>query len=437
MLPFCFLLFLVASASANMMKTFLQQSRMAVASHRPVVLCVGNEAADADSIVSSLCYGFLKHALRGEGATGISFVPVVSIPRNILKLRPETEILLKMVSLELDDLICVEDMDVSALNEKGQIEGLILTDHNVLSNKICGIFGTTSSQHESLVKEIVDHHIDSGAYAHVQGANRNIAFDKSSGRATAGSACTLVAEKLMDSRNSLDAEMKRSLSTLLCGVILIDTQNMASTGTGTERDATMLNMLLSSPDLLNDSWDRDAVFTQLRGAKMSTAFWTSLSAFQCLVIDYKEFPCTNLTPNPNGAQGSFGMSTIACRLGEFCGKEHCYEDMVAYLSSPSSGGEIDEAVPLDLLVVMASFVDGENCYKRELLVASLHEERLTSVHAYLTTAEPQLDLVPLLLQGQRPAGLPAGLHVKAYSQGNVRASRKQVAPLLSAYYSSL
>ncbi len=435
MLSFCFVLFLVASASANMMKTFLQQSRMAVASHRPVVLCVGNEAADADSIVSSLCYGFLKHALRGEGTMGTSFVPVVSTPRNILKLRPETEILLKMVDLELDDLICVEDMDVSALNERGQIEGLILTDHNVLSNKIGGMFGTTSSQHEPLVKEIVDHHIDNGAYAQVQGANRNIAFDESSGRATAGSACTLVAEKFLDSRNSLDAEMKRSLSTLLCGVILIDTQNMASTGAGTERDATILNTLLSSPDLLNDSWDRDAVSTKLRGAKMSSAFWTSLSAFQCLVIDYKEFPCTNPNPNSNGTRESFGMSTVACRLGEFCSKEQCYQDMVAYLSNPSSGEEMDMAVPLDILVVMASFVDEEKGYTRELLVASLHEERIKSVHTYLTTTEPQLELEPVLLQG--PVGLPAGLYVKAYSQGNIKASRKQVAPLLSAYYRSL
>ena len=123
-----------------MIKTFLHQSRsaLATASHRPIVLCLGNEAGDADSIVSSLCYGFLKYVMQGERTT--SFVPVVSISRNILKLRPETEILLHMADLKLDDLICIEDIDVDFLSKNELIEGIILTDHNVLSNKIMSLF---------------------------------------------------------------------------------------------------------------------------------------------------------------------------------------------------------------------------------------------------------------------------------------------------------
>ena len=116
----------------------------------------------------------------------------------------------------------------------------------------------TKSQHDSLVMEIVDHHTDSGAYAHVQGSNRNIAFDESTGRATAGSACTLVAEKLLDVQHSLD-DVTKGLYKLLCGVILIDTQNMASTGAGTDRDAAALEALLHNPDLLNNCWDRDEI----------------------------------------------------------------------------------------------------------------------------------------------------------------------------------
>ena len=418
---------LVAVASATMIKTFLQQSRSALASanRRPVVLCLGNEAADADSIVSSLCYGFLKHAIQEESAT--SFVPVVSIPRSILKLRPETEILLQMADLELDDLICVEDVDVGSLSKKQQIDGLILTDHNVLSNKISSLFAC-ESQHAPLVTEIVDHHIDSGAHAHVQGTSRNIAFDESTGSVTAASACTLVAEKLLDVRNSLDVDVKRALSKLLCGVILIDTQNMASTGAGTDRDAAVLNTLLQSPDLLNNTWDRDAVASQLRGAKTSAAFWSSLSAIQCLLIDYKEFPCGSSEEEEKA--GIFGMSTVACRLADFCRKDHCYRDMAGYLHDPSMGG-VEGQAALDILAVMASFIDEEKGYTRELLVASLDEGRLDSVTAYLTDTEPTMELASL-------TGIeaPPGLHVRAYSQGNVKASRKQLAPLLTRYYDS-
>ena len=420
----CFLL--VLGASASMIKTFLHQSRsaLATASRRPIVLCLGNEAGDADSIVSSLCYGFLKHVMQGERTT--SFVPVVSISRNILKLRPETEILLHMADLKLDDLICIEDIDVDFLSKNELIEGIILTDHNVLSNKIMSLF-VDKSQHDSLVMEIVDHHTDSGAYAHVQGSNRNIAFDESTGRATAGSACTLVAEKLLDVQHSLDDVTKGSLSKLLCGVILIDTQNMASTGAGTDRDAAALEALLHNPDLLNNCWDRDEISSTLRGAKSSPAFWGALTASQCLVIDYKEFSCGDSKENKK--ENTFGMSTIACRLEEFCSKDGCYRDMVEYLRGPSL--RADEHCSLDLLAVMSSFVDEKGSYTRELLIASMDERRLDSVNEYLVATEPVMELEVLALSPP-----PSGLHVRAYTQGNIKASRKQVAPLLKKYYDS-
>ena len=80
-------------SSETIFKNFLRGGRLAVKSSRcPLCLCIGNEAADADSIVSSLCYGFFKQVTSKEAS---NVVPLVDTSREVLALRPETELLLK------------------------------------------------------------------------------------------------------------------------------------------------------------------------------------------------------------------------------------------------------------------------------------------------------------------------------------------------------
>ena len=59
-------------------------------------LFVGNEAADADSIVSSLCYAYHNYQLNTRSptmdrTTEDSFIPIVSIKRNELHLRRDVD----------------------------------------------------------------------------------------------------------------------------------------------------------------------------------------------------------------------------------------------------------------------------------------------------------------------------------------------------------
>ena len=55
---------------------------------------LGNEAGDADSLVSPLCFAYLAASL--EPGPSMPHVPLLSVPRGDLNLRPETRALLAL-----------------------------------------------------------------------------------------------------------------------------------------------------------------------------------------------------------------------------------------------------------------------------------------------------------------------------------------------------
>ena len=162
------------------------------------------------------------------------------------------------------------------------MDELILVDHNKLSRDLAHL--------SSSVSEIVDHHKDMGEYHKVSGDRRNIAFEGDI--ATAGSVCTLIFEKYTDANSSFSTSLlDDTISTLLMGVIALDTQNMSpEAGKGTKRDENALKYLqnISSQNI-------DTLFTSLRDAKSDPSFWLSLSAEDCLRLDFKAFTTATST----------------------------------------------------------------------------------------------------------------------------------------------
>ena len=71
-------------------------------SSRPPHAYLGNEAGDADSLVSAICYAFLGGALDEAGS--YAHVPLLSISRGELALRPETVELMNIAGLEISAL---------------------------------------------------------------------------------------------------------------------------------------------------------------------------------------------------------------------------------------------------------------------------------------------------------------------------------------------
>ena len=151
------------------------------------------------------------------------------------------------------------------------------------------------------------------------------------------------------------------------------------------------------------------------------------------------------------------MSTVACPILEFTAKPRVGAAVASFLAYPSREEDDEEeedkeeeeekgspASPsLELLAVMSSTMHPENGYQRELLLVSSSLQRMESVEQYLLHTDPVLALVPLpesaaaataLGDGAGGVGAARRLFARCYSQANLKASRKQVAPLLTTYF---
>ena len=412
------------AAAGGQVASYLKQAKSAFTrSPLPKInLILGNEAADADSIISAICYGFLRHHSAGDSRK--AFIPVASIDRADLHFRREVELLLRTINVNIEDIICIEDVPLKVLKDSGLLE-ITLTDHNCLDVNL--------SEYGPLVSEIVDHHRDTGAHDWVRGDKRQIAFDNSAGKVLAGSACTLIVEKFLQSDR--EALLRHDIATLLLGVVALDTINMNSeAGIGTERDAKALKIL----NLNEPVRPQNELFELMRGAKLDPTFWNELSAADVLRIDYKRFS----SPNDGDAKigGAIGIASAMQPIGDFLRKQ-------------AVSDAIEEAMvgqDLSLLVVM-SFVHIPEP-RREILFCTRDQQLLSDLLASLQAAEDtdNLSLVGiktdqeildfLLSDGDRASGAmrqggsaPERVYGAVFHQQHVKASRKQVAPALVSF----
>lgn len=401
-------------AGAHLLKSFLGRAITGARAGLPqrVTICLGNEAADADSIISSLCLAYLRQ--ESQQPPGQScFLPLVSVPRGELQLRRETELLLQAVHLELADLICLDEVNLGEMNQQGRIDGIILLDHNSLGGRAAEVL----QQGDSLVCEIIDHHKDAQRYPHVTGDRRLVAYDDVRNAATAGSTCTLVAEELQ-----LTPWLDAHVATLLLGVICLDTSNgEAAVGKAEPRDKAAMAMLQAKSGV-----DRDALFARLRDAKMDPAFWRSLTTEQCLLLDYKQQPLPPALNLP-ATSDEVGVSSVLQPLADFCARSDFAPACQRYM----------DACRLDMLVVMTFILLPDASPQRQLLVLARRPERLAQVHAFFFL-DPLLNLSDVdFPPAVAAAAQEAGFCLRGYKQGNVKASRKQVLPLIVQLYDSL
>lgn len=384
-----------------------------------VHVVVGNEAADADSIVSSICYAYFKQYIKPDGnvceAEPVLYVPAACIRRTDIHFRREVRLLLEAVGMSLDDLICEEELQLQDYHAVGKLE-LTLVDHNSLQ--------ASFADFADCVVEILDHHKDAGNHLVALPAGsdkRRIAFDADARKPTAGSCCTLVAEQIAGSEggDQVAALMRdnpraaEQLCTLLLSVIALDTINMnPDAAIGTDRDNRMLQALGAC---VVRGHTRDSLYDMIRGAKTDAAFWAELSARDVLRIDYKSFssPTTQLP-------GAVGISSAMMPIGKFLEKPLLGETLAQWMDEEK----------LALQVVMCLITAPE--LRRELLLVSRDAAVVSGAERYLQDAMGNYDLRPLPAEQQRllEAALPAaeGWCGRVFQQGNVKASRKAMAP---------
>lgn len=223
---------------------------------------MGNESADLDSIISSITYAYLLKQESPSQQTGL-YIPLMNIFREEIVLRKDVLYVFDILNIAIDDLVFLDDN--VPLNEllKQKRLSLNLVDHNVLK---------PSQAHLSdAVERIVDHHADENIqYPLISGENKLIAV--------AGSAATLIAEKILSNQQ---VRMHPEFAALLLAPILIDTSNLKSAEKTTEKDIKVAEQLQNLTSSLPQGF-----YHNVLAAKNDIS---NLSPLMLLSKDFKEY----------------------------------------------------------------------------------------------------------------------------------------------------
>lgn len=390
---------------------FLREQRQHPSTH----VVIGNEAGDADSIISAITLAYVE-SLSDTTSLFQQITPVLSIPKADLETqRPETVLLLSLAGLSPavadTTLLFVDDLWIQSQTSSLDVT---LVDHNRISANF-------SPRHRKVVS-IVDHHLDEGHHLENSGKRRNIAF--ATDAALVASTCTLVVERL---REVSPPPYPAPLSILLLGVILLDSVNMApAAGKATPRDAAALQSLLDGTNWNelgaeamkvlefggDGKLDTTALFDSLQNAKFDPAFWKSLAVRDALRLDYKSF---------SYGGGSFGVSTVLTSLTDFQSKDLCVDSIRMYMRD----------MQVELLGIMLAYTNAESGgLHRELMLVATDNLPLEEMVQYLLH-----DHDSLMLNELEGSSLnEGGLTMRCFKQGNASASRKQVVPILLQFF---
>lgn len=411
---------------------FLKDRKQHPTSH----FVVGNEAGDADSLISAIALSYVDDAVDPQTKKK---TPLVSISRRDLETqRPETLFLLHLAGVSPEHLIYVDTAEALASPLVPSRLHFTLVDHNRLSNRLLDDRMGVSEFSKIQVVEILDHHLDEGFHSDTC-RSRDVAFDPTLGVALVASTCTLVAEKLF---KTFATPYPADVSLLLLGTILLDSVNLqASAGKVTPRDIAAVQSLLdgtawsglsqSSRDALNiPSDDTDttaasnvwkpnttALFDALQSAKFDASLWKGLSVRDALRLDYKQFTSQNTT----GATVMLGVSTVLLSLEDFAVKAHVQDGIRHFMEEHN----------VHLLGIMLTCQNTDGHLQRQLMLCDLADGSFVTGLEQFLLAENTLQLTPRTVTVTSSTGGP---YVRYFDQGNSKASRKQAVPILLKYY---
>ena len=235
---------------------------------------IGNEACDADSIVSAIALATWKHQ-----------IPFVNLSIDELDSRLDFSSICEIV--QINDP--VEFFHIRSSNDSvTDITGWIVVDHN---NPLPSIHP---------VLEVVDHH------EILSNVSRELLARTPHTVEPVGSCATLVAERILSDSHFCETQIGRKILHMLLLTIVLDTQNFSSAiGKTTAKDraivASICGILKIESSILSES------FARMRDAKFNPNFWYKPgNEEKILKYDYKEFE--------TGAGEIVGISTILRKI---------------------------------------------------------------------------------------------------------------------------
>ncbi|KAJ2902036.1 hypothetical protein MKZ38_001072 [Zalerion maritima] len=453
-------------ASRYSLGAFLSRARSALATpassrSSPLTFIIGNESADLDSICSALLAAYLRSYSGLCSPTSNSnesklHIPLAHIPRADLALRPELSAVLRAAGVSDADILTLDDLP-SSLSLSPQETSWFLVDHNVP----VGLLGPGSDLAKrsggaaaAEVVGLIDHHEDEGAVAPGPHVSPRVVRK-------AGSCASLVAEHFRETWDGLAepeagedggrSAASAQLAMIALGPILVDTTNLGSLAKTTGTDLWAVEFAegkLGGSGVAtaagegagagagagaggeNGDYGRERFFRELAALKSDCSSMRFGDVFR---KDYKAWTEGELELGISTSPQPFKyLLSSKPRVGE---EE---EGLVKEFEKWAWGGG-ENGQDLDVAALMTASTDEETGeFGREVMVWARGRKGVDAMKVFAERDGEGLGLTRWV-DGETGKGMGVqGLDLEAgegewrvfWSQGNVKESRKQVAPRL-------
>ena len=284
--------------------TFLSEASNALEIYKNKIeenlnICLGNVSCDMDSTIGAIILAYYlsyKNKYYDDYGNYDNFwVPVINCPRKELKARLDISYHLKHYGINIDNLVYVDDMDISYYNDAGLLK-LAIIDHNKLD--------ITQGWDKSVVV-VVDHHVDQGAYME---SDRTVEF--------CGSACSMAINLIF--KDNLESILSKDICLFFSAAIFLDTENFKPCLKGTKWGDIDESALMKITRLMNDEY-----FNILLSKKTDRELNLSLGLDLILKKDYKNYVWGTFVAgisvifNPMyEILGKFGIDELKSRITE-------------------------------------------------------------------------------------------------------------------------
>ena len=251
------------------------------------IVIIGNEACDADSMVSSIVYSKLKKMMDPEN----EYIPFFQCNNIISRL----DFIGACTESEFDPTDSIQTITPKNVKD---ISNWILVDHHYPTK----VFLKVVPDARNKVIEIIDHHTV------VEGSNGNSLVQKiknSVENRTIGSCTTIVANRMLrylEKHNSTiykGIDIQSLLKLLMC-TIMIDTKNLTDASKTTEDDKHIVGELKKHTSISDEKAEK--IYKRLLDSKYNPDFWELADINDILGYDYKDFK--------SKIGFTFGMSSI-------------------------------------------------------------------------------------------------------------------------------
>lgn len=365
---------------------------------------------DLDSISSAVAYAYLSSHLTSPTPSTYHYLPLIQTAREDLHLRPENIAALASSNIvDNQTLFTLDDLPHDS-DSKG-VAGYALVDHNRLGQRFGGVDGN--------VVAIIDHHVNESA--HLNASPRQISL--------VGSCASLVTEYFSTLVSS--SIWPKELADLLLSTILIDTSlKPLPKGKATEVDIASVKFLIPHSSIagnLNALVALEEMNTVLLETKMNVG---GMSGRDLLRRDYKQYSFATTAGADAGASADadggatttiqYGLATVPLSFEDWLVKSKTWDAIVV------EAKEWITAQKLDFLGILTTY----NLVKKDGSKGKHARQLMMVVDAPATLG---LDQLIKTIEGNEELqlkGIESGVGWQCWIQGNEKATRKQVAPIV-------